>query len=893
MMSAPTAQAAAAPAVMPMSPVAQAAATPTAQAVAAPAVMPMAPVAQAVATPTAQAVAAPAFMPMAPVAQAAATPTAQAVAAPAVMPMAQVAQAVATPTAQAVAATAVMPMAPVAQAVETPTALAVAAPAVMPMAPVAQAVVTPTAQGMAAPAIMPMAPVAQAVAAPTAQAVAAPPYAGHLQQPQAMVPMAMATAAAAGMVTCVAQGLPVAGSNEKSGGACMQPPVAGTPVAAGVPLQSAQPRVELPGKRKSLLIGINYFGTSSELHGCIADVKRMRPLLEQQGFPSDEGHQMVLLDEAGMDSMRRPTLYNMRKAIQWLTSDAQTGDALFFHYSGHGGREENPNAASGYVETLCPEDCDKEGMLLDTELFEILVRPLPSGCRLTCLMDCCHSGGVLNLPYLFTGTQENLRQAFSGRAMNMAMSKDWLYNISALQRGNPMAFLEDVSSMGLGLWGLWKQQKTSKDADSNGFVADEQENVGLAVGEVVAITGCRSDQTSADVGNVHEDFQIAGRRASVQMGHRRSMPNTAAGGALTSVFMESLQAAQGISYLELLERIRGRLEEEDFEQVPQLATSLLIELNQPFSLTTISLPAKPNTKAQQQQQPGPGGRNLPGGLGAATAVGGLGVLGGMGAAGAMGGGGMSGMGAMGAGALGGAAAGAGASALLAGFMASMMTGRGPGQQMLQSATVPGGGMPYANMMSGMSSRGMGDGGSFGANNFFHALQEDSDDDDWWEAATGHVRRMSSVKHTEIHNYTEINQTVEQHNDNSMNFSPPEETVNEVENATADVEDPVEDEPHEPEENEDEPDEPEENEDEPDEPEENEDEPDEPEENEDEPDEPEENEDEPDAADEPEEDEPDEVEEDEDEPDEPEDSEPEEEEDEPEEDEDFDDDDDDD
>ena len=29
--------------------------------------------------------------------------------------------------------------------------------------------------------------------------------------------------------------------------------------------------------------------------------------------------------------------------------------------------------------------------------------------------------------------------------------------------------------MGLGLWGLWKQQKTSKDADSNGFVADEQD----------------------------------------------------------------------------------------------------------------------------------------------------------------------------------------------------------------------------------------------------------------------------------------------------------------------------------------------------------------------------------------------------------------------------------
>ena len=31
------------------------------------------------------------------------------------------------------------------------------------------------------------------------------------------------------------------------------------------------------------------------------------------------------------------------------------GDALFFHYSGHGGREVDANAQSGYVETLCPE----------------------------------------------------------------------------------------------------------------------------------------------------------------------------------------------------------------------------------------------------------------------------------------------------------------------------------------------------------------------------------------------------------------------------------------------------------------------------------------------------------------------------------------------------------
>ncbi|CAK9082805.1 unnamed protein product, partial [Durusdinium trenchii] len=62
-------------------------------------------------------------------------------------------------------------------------------------------------------------------------------------------------------------------------------------------------------------------------------------------------------------------------------------------------------------------------------------------------------------------------------------------------------------------------------------------------------------------------------------------------------------------------RIRERLEEEDFDQVPQLATSLLIELNQPFSLTTISLPAKPGTQAARgfdsggASGPGTGGEN--------------------------------------------------------------------------------------------------------------------------------------------------------------------------------------------------------------------------------------------------------------------------------------------
>ena len=117
---------------------------------------------------------------------------------------------------------------------------------------------------------------------------------------------------------------------------------------------------------------------------------------------------------------------------------------------------------------------------------------------------------VLNLPYLFTGTQENLRQALSGQAMSMAMSKDWVSSLVQMQRGNPMDFVQDVSSMGLGLWGLYQQhQKASKAAEDTGFATEEEQNVGLAVGEVIALTGCRSDQCSADVGNVQVRCEVS------------------------------------------------------------------------------------------------------------------------------------------------------------------------------------------------------------------------------------------------------------------------------------------------------------------------------------------------------------------------------------------------
>lgn len=90
--------------------------------------------------------------------------------------------------------------------------------------------------------------------------------------------------------------------------------------------------------------------------------------------------------------------------MHWLVADARPGDALFFHYSGHGGqaRATEGDEADGYNETIIPVDFQSVGQMEDDELHARLVRPLPMGCRLTALFDSCHSGTALDLPYVYS-----------------------------------------------------------------------------------------------------------------------------------------------------------------------------------------------------------------------------------------------------------------------------------------------------------------------------------------------------------------------------------------------------------------------------------------------------------------------------------------------------------
>ena len=50
-----------------------------------------------------------------------------------------------------------------------------------------------------------------------------------------------------------------------------------------------------------------------------------------------------------------------------------------------------------------PRRCDfqRTGQISDDVLWKRLVNQVPDGCRLTSVMDCCHSGTGLDLPYCY------------------------------------------------------------------------------------------------------------------------------------------------------------------------------------------------------------------------------------------------------------------------------------------------------------------------------------------------------------------------------------------------------------------------------------------------------------------------------------------------------------
>jgi DNA-binding beta-propeller fold protein YncE len=136
---------------------------------------------------------------------------------------------------------------------------------------------------------------------------------------------------------------------------------------------------------------------------------------------------MLILTDDNPDTSKHPTRANIESGLRWLVHGAQPHDSLFLHYSGHGATspDQGPvfDTPNGMDDTIVPIDYQQAGMILDKELHEMLINPLPQACRLTAFFDCCHSGSVLDLPYTYV-----LNDVAAGNVAGTSGSRD-LYSM--------------------------------------------------------------------------------------------------------------------------------------------------------------------------------------------------------------------------------------------------------------------------------------------------------------------------------------------------------------------------------------------------------------------------------------------------------------------------------
>ncbi|GAV50236.1 hypothetical protein ZYGR_0U00920 [Zygosaccharomyces rouxii] len=297
------------------------------------------------------------------------------------------------------------------------------------------------------------------------------------------------------------------------------------------------------GRRKALIVGINYIGSKNELRGCINDAHNMWNFLTSRyGYRPED---IVMLTDDQRDMVRIPTKANMLRAMHWLVNGAMPNDSLFFHYSGHGGQTKDLDGdeVDGMDDVIYPVDFEMAGDIVDDIMHDIMVKPLQPGVRLTALFDSCHSGTVLDLPYTYS-TKGVVKEPNIWKDVG----QDGFQAVMGYATGNTSAITGALGS-------LARSVKNNLGGHSS---RDQVIQMKFSPADIVMLSGSKDNQTSAD---------------AVEAGR--------ATGAMSYSFVKVLSMQPQQSYLSLLNNMRAELSSK-YSQKPQLSSSHPLDVNLQF-----------------------------------------------------------------------------------------------------------------------------------------------------------------------------------------------------------------------------------------------------------------------------------------------------------------------
>lgn len=165
----------------------------------------------------------------------------------------------------------------------------------------------------------------------------------------------------------------------------------------------------------ALLIGIDFYLPNKlpdgsyypSLTGCVRDIQHVQEFLIRKLGISE--NKILRLTSSNNSSnilkpcepeQKLPTYENIINAFKEISETANSGDQVYIHYSGHGGRVKtilpHIKGETGLDETLVPFDIgDSESRhIRDIEIAKLLRNMLEKKLMVTIVIDSCHSGGA-------------------------------------------------------------------------------------------------------------------------------------------------------------------------------------------------------------------------------------------------------------------------------------------------------------------------------------------------------------------------------------------------------------------------------------------------------------------------------------------------------------------
>ncbi len=304
----------------------------------------------------------------------------------------------------------------------------------------------------------------------------------------------------------------------------------------------------------ALLIGIDYYEPNpyyDSLMGAVKDIDLVHTYLRNTlKIPQEQITKLISpLEEESIvetdDRLIFPTYKNIIKAFDELTQKAKTGDIIYIHYSGHGGRAKTifPEIKTDKQdEGIVPRDIGESGQYLrDVEIATLLKRMTDKGLIVSVVFDSCHSGGATRGDYAIRGSSEidNNDRDFQSLVAN----KEELIN-------------------------NWKQLK--KGSSKDGWLPNQRNYVFLAA--------CRPSEFAYE-------YSVNGKERH---------------GALTYWMIDTLQnSTTELTYQSLYNRLKGVINGKFTNQFPLLFGD---ENRLVFGDKTISIPYTLNLSGVNEQQ---------------------------------------------------------------------------------------------------------------------------------------------------------------------------------------------------------------------------------------------------------------------------------------------------